>query len=1055
VKFSLPAQALRRPVTVLMLVITVAGLGAIALSRTPVEFLPEMDFPFIICQIPYPGATPEQVEQEIAIPAEGEFRTVSQLERIVTISNSGGAMVRLVFDFDADMGLAASEMRDRMERLKLVLPAGVDRMFLLRFSMDMLPVMYLSLASDLPADELAHLAESTIKARLQRLDGVADVEVMGRRQREVLVEFDQDQLRARNLGLYQVVSALRNASLNVSVGQMHEGRTTYFVRVLDEFRHPDEIADLVIGPNSLRVSDVADVSYQPRGSERRFAIDGRESVIVMVRKEAEANTVAVCEAVRDELGVIENSAEFGNIETLVFFDQSEVITSALDALLKAGRYGALLAVFVLYLFLRRLRPTLLVALAIPSSVLVALIYMYFAGMSLNLVTMLALIVAFGMLVDNSIVVIENIYRYNQLGCDSRESAGRGASEVGLAITAATLTTLVVFVPILYLESGQMATYMREFGMPITVALVASLVIALTVIPLAASYMRELARGDEHWLARAARRTGLARPESRGGLALLGRFHPLQRTIDGYVRFLGWTQRRRFATVVLIAIVFVVTAVIPLQHVAMREAPEPDRRQIDIGLDFDPNIDLEAAGAIVDAIIARVEPLRDDLGIRTIFHHYNAGNGSVMAFLVGDDDLPSGEDPPYTTEQVRDILWQSLPERVPGAEIQFRIAEMSEDEQDIALSLRGDDAQQLAGYAEALRARLLREVPALESVETSRERTGEELQLRIDEVLAGQAGVTPLAIAQTVDFALRGFQLPYLKWQGREVPVWAQYREEDRKTRANLENVGIQSERGGLIPLTRLVNFTTGRSPASIYRENGKNVLTVSAQTREKNLSEVVSQVRSVVGTFELPLGYSVEMGESIRQMDTDMSNFGLAMLLSCILIYVVMGALFESYVLPLSILWSVPMAFVGVVWVMYATDTPFDTVALIGMILMTGIIVNNGIVIIDHINQLRAGGSTRYDAILQAGRDRFRPVMMTALTTILGCVPIALGDAGGSQVAFYGFGRALIGGLASGTVLTLVVVPLVYTLVDDLRVWLQGFFGSVAGLAPGRRASAD
>ncbi len=329
------------------------------------------------------------------------------------------------------------------------------------------------------------------------------------------------------------------------------------------------------------------------------------------------------------------------------------------------------------------------------------------------------------------------------------------------------------------------------------------------------------------------------------------------------------------------------------------------------------------------------------------------------------------------------------------------------------------------------------------VVTEEERTREEIQIAVDEVAASEAGVTPWVIARTVDFALRGARLPYLKEGEREVPVWAQFREEDRKTRANLDNVAILTDRGQLAPLRNLVSFKKALSPKGIQRINGKNVTTLTLDAPSKDLNQVIRDIKEVLAAFRLPRGYSAEMGEAFLEFETDLSNFATAMLLSSILIYLVMAALFESYLLPLSILWSIPMAFIGIWWLLYITDTPADSVALIGIILMGGIVVNNAIVIVDHINQLRNTGLDRYPAILQAGRDRFRPVMMTALTTILGCVPIALGGTIASAVSFTGLGRALIGGLLSGTLLTLVVVPVFYTLIDVLRLWCLSFFANL------------
>ncbi len=1051
-KRSLTTIAMHRPVTVLMLVITVLALGGIAWRRIPIEFLPKFDFPFIICVIPYPGATPQQVENEVAIPAEGEFRTISQLRRISTTSDSDGCTVHLAFDFGSDMALAAADVRDRMERLRLQMPTGVDRMVIQRWSSDSLPVVFLTLYGDEDYEDLSHMARTVVKSRLTRLDGVADVQVFGKPEQEVLIEFDQNELISRNLSLYQVVSSLQDASFNMSVGELTDGGAKYYVRVLAEYRDPAEIADLVVGPNATRLGHVADVGYRSRELEQDYDIDGHEGVVIMVRKEAEANTVAVCAGVVEELETLHGEPEFEGIESFIIFNQADIITMALEALLDAGRWGGLLAIAVLYVFLQRIRPTLLVALAIPASVVVALVYMFFAGMTLNLITMISLIVAFGMLVDNSIVVIENIYRYNQLGLDPRESARRGASEVGLAITAATMTTVVVFLPITFLEAGEMSTYMKQFGMPITVSLLASLVIALTVIPLAASRMRELNPDIAgHPLLVRLRRILRAVLGNRvyGALASLRRLHPIQRIIDLYVLALGWVMRRRLATCILLAGLIALTVMIPYQHVGRKDMPNADSRQISVRLKFDQTMDMEMIRSRMELLQARLNDLREDLGVKTVFSSFGGEGGDLAIFLKQKDEYPEGQGPPYTTEQVRDALWKLLPDAIPGGELEFGIADADESNSAIELFIRGDDSETLAQYARDLRDRLSANIPQILEATTEEERAREEIQIQVDEVLAADVGVTPIAIAQTVDFSLRGIRLPYIKQGSREVPVWAQFREEDRKTRANLDNVGVLTQSGELAPVSRLVDYTRARSPRAITRVNGKNVTVVRVESLPSDLDTVVEGIKRVVAGFRLPRGYTIDLGDRIEGLDKDLRNFLLAFALSATLIYLVMGALFESFILPLSILWSVPLAFIGVYWMLYLTETSLDPVAFIGMILMTGIVVNNGIVIIDHINQLRLGGMNRYDAVLHAGRDRFRPVMMTALTTILGCVPISFGTLLGTDATFEGLGRALIGGLTTGTLLTLLIVPLVYSAIDDMREWVSCFLANLAALKPG------
>lgn len=1051
-KSDLTGIALQKPITATMILITVLGLGVIAWTKIPLEFIHRMDFPMMSCSIPYPNSTPEQVEAEIAIPAEGEFRTVSNLKRIASTSDSEGCNIRLLFESDTQMSLATAEVRDRMERLRLKLPSGVDDMYLFRFSSQSLPILLIGLGRAKNDEELAHRVRTVLQPRLLRVNGVAEVQVFTKPEQEVLIEFDQEALRAHRMALYEVVAHLQRSSLNLAVGEMKEGPTKYYVRALGEFTHPDEIADVMINPEGLRVKDVADVGFEAREFQREFTIDGQGGAFLMIRKEAEANAIATCKRVHEALEKARMEPDFKDLDIYVFFDQGELIQQSLDNLVGAGKSGGLLAVVVLFLFLLRIRPTLVVALAIPSSVVVSLVVMYFIGMTLNIVTMCSLVIALGMLVDNAIVVIENIYRHRQLGLGAVESARRGASEVGMAITASTLTTIVVFVSLLFMESGEMGQHMRQFSLPITVSLVASLVIALTIIPLAASHMNELSNLSEHPLLH--RITALAeRFFGKWFIRLVrrvARLHPLQSTINGYISTLHWVMRCRLASVLLILAFSAITIAIPFRYVGMRGMPEIDTREVRIDIEFDQNFDMEMAKGVMDQLLASINQQRDELGIENVFVNYGPEGGEISCFLYDAGQYPGGKEPPYTTEQVLDILWQrfSSPDtgtRLPGTELGFSIAQSEGATRMVRVRMRGDNAATLAEKAKHF-STLMAMIPNVSEVQTDAEIDRQEVQISIDETLAKRFGINPLIVARTVDFALRGTRLPYMKREGREIAVWAQFREEDRKRKTSLDNVALLTVSGELVPLNRIVRFEKAHSPKQIQRINAKNVTTITANVSGENLAEIKKNLEELVGRFPLPRGYSIELGDELVELAQDRANFITGIMLAIVMIYIVMGALFESFVLPLSILTTIPVAFLGVWWTMFLTRTSMDTIAYIGMFLMVGVIVNNGIVIVDHINQMRGQGTERMQAILQGGRDRFRPVMMTALTTILGCVPLAMGGSMGSEVAFHSLGKALIGGLTMGTFLTLFVVPLFYSLIDDFRYWFMSYFASLVAM---------
>lgn len=1048
-KWSLPAFAINRPITLIMLIITLLCLGGVSWWFTPIEFLPRVDVPILTCYIPYPNSSPRQVENEVAIPAEGEFMTLSGLERITTYSDSGGCNILMRFGWETDMSLATAELRDRIERLKLKIPPDIERVFIRRYYSDQEPVLRFALFRDEHQDELVHSVRTLLKNRLMRVPGVAEVTVSGRANEEVFVEFDQNALLSLNLGIYQVVSVLQSRNINLSVGQMVDGATRYYIRTVNEYNTPAELREQLLTPTGIRLKDVAQVTVREPAGVESFAIDGKRGVFISVQRESEANTAAVCTAVREELERIRQEPAFRGAEVFIFDDQGEVVRFALSQLFTAGKYGGFLAFCVLFMALHRLKPTLAVSLTTPASLVAALVYLYFTGYSLNLVTMAAMLVALGMLVDNAIVVVENIQRRHQLGGTARENAEKGASEVGLAITASTLTTIVVFIPVMYMESGELSMFMKEFAGPVTVALLTSLFLAMTFLPLAESRMLEHER--EGWISRSLRLIEQRFP--RLSSCLRG-ITPIEWIKALYVRGLRRVVVRRPVSLGAIAVLLLVTFFVPFQRVGMRMMPSMDMRQVRVNFRTDPNYGYDNLTRDIQQIESIIDGMREELGIQNLYVDRWGSGAYIRAYLVKEEDLEPGETIPYSTDEVRQILSEVLPATVPGGRIDTGVTRASPQEAArISVRLRGDDTVHLEELTEEFRRRMATR-PELSEVEISRDTSREELQIHIDETKAASAGTSPNVIAQTVSFALRGSRLPYMKRQGREVPVWAQLQGQDRRTKGSLETITIQGQSGDLHPLNQLVTFERAPTMQGIYRENGKTVTTITARTIQQDLTQVRTVLEELARGFDLPRGYSLIMGDEFEGLQENLSNFRGALIMSVILIYLVMAALFESALLPLSILTSVLLAFVGVYWSLYLSDTSMDTVALVGSILMCGVIVNNGIVIVDHINQLRREGLERLPAILQAGHNRFRPVMMTSLTTILGVMPLAIG-ASETAGALTSLGRSFVGGLTAGTLLTLCIVPLVYTIVDDIQQWCLRFMGGLAHLRPQPKSSVE
>lgn len=1040
-KRSLPALALKRPVTVTMLLITVMSFGLIAATRTPVEFMPPMDLPFLGAFIPYVGATPAQVEQEIAIPAEGEFRTLPNLRQMYSNSSGDGCFVSLEFEMGTPMDTALAEVRDRMERLRLVLPDEIDHIWMRHFKLESLPVMQFVLSSDENYDDFAVRVDSEYLPRLQRIDGVAEIQVYGWEQQDVTVDIDQQALLARNISLYDVIGTLSTGDVDMGLGQLTDGDKKYMVRAESRLQTIEDYTVLPVG-NGVKLGEIARGNLKGEEREHHFSINGERQIFLIVTKEAEANTVATCEAVMAELNAIMAEPKNEGMQRFVFFNQGEIITGALSGLRKASIYGGIMALIVLFLFLRRLRPTIIVAMAIPGSLVAAFVFLLAADMTLNIITMMSLIIAVGMVVDNAIVVIENIYRYQAMGYKGSEAAEKGASEVSLAIVAATCTTAVVFIPVFYIDGGQMSTFMKHFAVPVTVALGASLLLALTVIPLAVSRLGASKKE------RAAELLSDGSPvEKRESVSKWRFVNPVYLLRTSYEFLLSNGMKHRLVSVLVLGLFVALTMQVPMKGMQFQQMPTTDDRRVEIDFDFDVNYNMDMATEVIDTVEAAILPYHEELGVKDVFKDYSARGGELNFFLLKDEDMDSDfSEFPYSTEEVLDILWYLLPETAPGMEIS-----MSTDGSDrggggaqqsrISVRMEGDDTQTLDGYSKRYQ-EMLEDLPGVTSTRTSTQRAEQEIQLNIDEDLAGYMGIEPMMVAQTVAFALRGTQLSKMQQGAREITVWAQFEEADRQNQGNLDNIMLAGESGSLVTLNQLVDKKRTETPRTIQRRNGKNFVWITGNVAGKDIGQMYKSLGELNESFDMPTGYSISFGDELQGLEEDQGNFFSLLIMAVLLIFIVMSALFESVLLPLSILTTVPLAFLGVAWIMFITGTPMDTIAFIGCILMVGVVVNNGIVIVDHINQLRKQGLDRYDAIIQGGKNRLRPVLMTAITTILGAIPLAIGGRIG-EPATVSLGMSMIGGLTAGTFLTLFVVPLFYSFIDDLQLWLKRFWAEI------------
>jgi len=1019
---SFPELALRRPVTMLMVYATLFVLGVVAVHRIPLEFLPTMTGPLFWIEIPYRNATPAEVEKTISVPAEELLQTVPNLSKVDSISQGSSSSLLLEFDWGTDMDYAYLDVKDRLDRLKETLPRESQEYFIWKFSSADMEVVFLSFTWDGPVEELYEIVSERVKPRLQRIGGVGSVAVWGHAPKKVFIDLDQDLLKAYGISLYDLVLDLERNSFNIASGEVREGRTRYLVRSTNEYRSLEDLNNVLVNKEGLRLRDIARVRYGYPEQAFITRMDGKSAIMAGIKKESNANTVEVCEAVKEEMDRLLAEPSYSRLGFSIIFDQSQFILNSFGDLQNAGLWGGFFAICILFFFLRRVLATCIVAVAIPISIMVAVTVMFFSSMTLNVISMVGLMLGVGMLVDNSIVVSENIFRLRERGVEAEEASRTGSRDVALAILASTLTTIIVFLPIAFMDTGVMKTYTREVGIAISLSLLASLFVALTFIPLIASRLPR---------------------EKQKHSRILGAL------IVGYRNRLRWVLHHRSQVSCLLFILIVVTILVPVRKVPQKGESAGDIRRVILDLRVKGVQERERLLEPMEQVEEELFAERDQLDIEHILARsgHMGGRSQINVFLR------EGDEAHITTDEAQCRILNALP-TIP--DVEFLIPEHGSPhggaENEVEILLKGDDPRRLEGIARALMDRI-EGIEGVHQVDIDMEPGFDEIQINVDRSLAKKHRVNPLVAAQTIAFGLRGYSLRRMKTEEREIDVQIQLEREDREDVSRLKELQLLTEDGELIPISVVARFRESPGQEIIRRSDGKRTVRVRAQTPGQALGILKGKIEGLLREVRLPPGYSAEFGRSIVDLEKTKKAFGSALLLSIVLIYFLLGGLFESYIHPFTILVSVPLALIGSYWVMYLTGSALDAATFIGLILMVGIVVNNAIVIVDHMNRIRRSGKNREEAILQAGQDRVRPVLMTAATTILGLLPLAWGGSGiGGVVMFAPLGKAVMGGLALSTLLTLFVVPLFYTYLEDFGQALERLAGlALAGKGKGKR----
>ncbi len=1000
------ALALRRPVTTVVVFVALALVGILAARLLPLEKFPDIEFPGIFIQIPYDGSTPEEVERLITRPVEEALATLSGVEQMFSSSSEGQSQIFLQFAWDQSMGAKGIEARAKVDGIRHLLPDDVRRIFVFTGSLGDQPVLQLRISSERDLSDSYDLLDRLLKRRLERIDGVSRVELHGVDPREIRILMKPDLLATHGVDIADLRDLLVGSNFAVSARKITAGDQRFSVRPSGEFTSVDQIRDLVIDQDGLRLRDIADVELIT--PERNYGrhLDREYAIGVAINKTTGTNLVDVTDRVIAEVEKISELPQMRGINIFSLDNQGDSVRESLSDLLKAGAIGGLLAIIVLYLFLRQVSTTVIVTASVPFSLMITLDAMYFAGLSLNILSMMGLMLAVGMLVDNAVVITESIFRHrNQDASNPHDSTMAGVREVGLAVIAGTATTIIVFVPIIFGADTDITIFLTHVAITIIVALIASLLIAQTLVPMLAAR--------------------IAVPPRPGSGAIISR------VTRRYVASLEWIITHRWWTALGIVLVCVI-GVLPmaLQLVKFDMFPQDVGRRLFMPYHIEGQHPLERIEATVDTVEEYLYSRQEEFNIRSVYSYYDLERAESTLLLTDEDEAT------LSTREIIERIEKDLPTIAIGKP-SFQFDQQGGGE-GFTIQISGDSTEVLNELGQSV-VRALSSVEGLKDVRSDAESGDREVLVEIDRTRAAAVGMTTADIAQSISIAMRGENLREFRGENGEVEIRMAFRADDKQSIDQLANMPLYTPTGERITLGTVATMRVGSAPDVIRRTDRQTAVILSANIEnDYTADDVRPRVNSLMEQIELPPGYSWKEGRGFERQDETAEMMIQNILLGIACIFLVMAALFESLLLPFSIiLGSIVFSIFGVFLFFAATGTTFSFMAMIGIMILIGVVVNNGIVLVDHINNLRQEGMPRDRAIVLAGRDRLRPILMTVATTIVGLTPLAMGTTqiGGDGPPYYPMARAIIGGLAFSTVVSLLVVPALYVYFDSLAAW--------------------
>ncbi len=1023
---KLPEFGVRRPIFTTMIFVAIVILGLVALRLLPIDLFPKMELPTMAVITSYPGASAEDIETKVTKIIEGQVSTVPNIKEVTSTSKENISVVSMRFDWGTNLDEVANDVRQRLDFAERRLPEDAEKPMLFKMDISMMPVIVFGVTAQQSYPDLHNIIDEKFCNPLKRIPGVAMTVIMGGLQREIQVNLDRQRLEAYHLSVNQITGVLAAENFSQPAGDLKIGRKDYIIRVPGEFQGVDEIRDVIVGNSQgtpIYLKDIAEVEDSFKEVERRVRINGGQGLIVMVQKQSGANTVTVANRIKEVLPKLKEKLP-PDVKVVLAMDSSEFIVRSISNLASTVGWAFLFVILVVFFFLREIRGSFIIGVTIPVALIVAFLFLYAGGYTINMMSLSAIAIALGMVVDNAIVIYENCYRHRSEGESGKEASIYGAGEVGAAVMASTFTTIAIVFPIIFVK-GLTGILFRELGLVLIIVLAASLFSALTLTPMLSSQFIRVPSPTE---------------KSRG---LLPRFHnfsekwftDLEAT---YKRVLNWALNHRGITVAIAFLVFGGSLFL-FRVVGTEFMPTMDESEVTGTIELPVGTRVEATDQVMHKIEALIEKKvpegelmftrcgMSEMGIESVM-----GQRSDTHIIMAYARLVPKNERKRSDLDIAQSLSKEI-SQIPGIQVidfakQDAMQMMAGGAKPVSVEIYGYDITRTDAFVHEVK-KLMDKIPGLTDVTISREKGKPELWVEVDRKKASALGLNMAQIANPLRTQFYGQVATKYREGGEEYDTFVRLQGSDRQSIADLENAFVTSPLGEQIPISNIARIVERRGPLTIERKDQERIVRVGGGLYKRSLGKVVADVKKELAKMTIPEGIDVEIGGSAQDQAESFRWLGLALIFGIILVYMVMAAQFESFLDPFVVLFSIPFAMVGVIWALLITGKTFNTISFVGMVMLVGIVVNNAIVLVDYINIMRARGLKLYEAILFSGPRRLRPVLMTAFTTIFALLPLALRTGEGSEV-WSPLAISVIGGLLVSTLVTLVLVPVMYSIFE-------------------------